>query len=183
MNIREYQVEASRTCSDLGEKLNLAHMVLGICSEEEELYRAFVKNDLVNIQEEQADKFWYLANYCNFRNYNLQELYEDMSNFEQEDWETETSVEIVHLSKLQDYVKKYIAYDKPIDRQQEKNSLKAIIWSICETLYEQEIELETILERNIAKLKARFSDKFTQEAALNRNLELERKILEGNDSN
>ena len=85
MNIREYQVEASRTCSDLGEKLNLAHMVLGICSEEEELYRAFVKNDLVNIQEEQADKFWYLANYCNFRNYNLQELYEDMSNFEKED--------------------------------------------------------------------------------------------------
>jgi len=30
--------------------------------------------------------------------------------------------------------------------------------------------------------RKKFPDKFTQEAALNRNLELERKILEGNDS-
>lgn len=181
MTIKEYQEQSKRTCPSLGsDKLDLAHMVLGICSEEEELYRAFVKNDLVNIQEEQADKFWYIANYCNFRKYSLEELYNNRCEFEQESWELETNVEIIHLSRLQDYIKKYIAYNKPIDILKEQNSLKAIIWSICETLNEQEIELENILKKNIAKLKARFPEKFTEEAALNRNLEKERSILEGN---
>lgn len=36
------------------------------------------------------------------------------------------------------------------------------------------------LERNIAKLKARYPEKFTTENATNRNLEAERAILEGN---
>jgi len=35
------------------------------------------------------------------------------------------------------------------------------------------------MERNINKLKARYPDKFSQEKALNRNLDIERDILEG----
>jgi len=34
-------------------------------------------------------------------------------------------------------------------------------------------------DRNISKLKARYGEKFTETAALNRDLETERKILEG----
>lgn len=40
-------------------------------------------------------------------------------------------------------------------------------------------DFETTLNRNIAKLKARFPDKFTNENAINRDLDTERKILEG----
>lgn len=40
-------------------------------------------------------------------------------------------------------------------------------------------DLEQVMERNVAKLKARFPDKFTSEDALNRDLEKERAILEG----
>ena len=36
-----------------------------------------------------------------------------------------------------------------------------------------------MLQRNIDKLKARYPDKFSQEKALNRNLDKERDILEG----
>jgi hypothetical protein len=39
--------------------------------------------------------------------------------------------------------------------------------------------MEDILDTNIAKLEARYPEKFTEEAALNRNLEAEREILEG----
>jgi hypothetical protein len=42
------------------------------------------------------------------------------------------------------------------------------------------IDLEEMLQRNIDKLKARYPEKFTQENALNRNLDVERQILEGN---
>lgn len=39
-----------------------------------------------------------------------------------------------------------------------------------------------ILERNIAKLRARFPDRFTQDKALNRDLDAEHKALEGNST-
>lgn len=42
-------------------------------------------------------------------------------------------------------------------------------------------DLEQILTRNIAKLKARFPDKFTSENAIVRDLEKERNILEGKE--
>ena len=40
------------------------------------------------------------------------------------------------------------------------------------------IDIEKILESNINKLRARFGDKFTSERALNRDIKLERTILE-----
>lgn len=184
MNLKDYQREAKRTCVSLGnDKLDLAHMVLGICSENEELCRAFVKNDLVNIQEEIADKFWYLANYCNFRNYDLQELYNDRFDFTQEDWEENCAVGEIKLSKLQDYVKKYIAYNKPLDEFEEKDAIKGILYELQNDCDFNNIDLFEGLKRNINKLKARFPDKFTEEAALNRDLEKERKILEGYNDN
>lgn len=43
-------------------------------------------------------------------------------------------------------------------------------------------DFQQILERNIAKLKARFPNKFTTEDAINRDLTKERNILEGKES-
>lgn len=172
MNIREYQVEASRTCSDLGEKLNLAHMVLGMWSEFEEYIQAKENNDKINQSEECSDIMWYIANYCTYRGYDLTVLWEN-TNYNGKSY-------ILNISTLQDYIKKYIAYDKSIDEYKETNLISSILYNL--KLMYGTLSIEESLERNIAKLKARFSDKFTQEAALNRNLELERKILEGNDS-
>lgn len=171
MNIREYQVEASRTCSDLGEKLNLAHMVLGMWSEFEEYIQAKENNDYVNLHEECSDIMWYIANYCTFRGYDLQVLWEN-NNFNGKPY-------TINISTLQDYIKKYIAYNKLIDDYKETNLISNILYNVRH-MYGSLDYLES-LEKNIAKLKARFPEKFTQEAALNRNLELERKILEGND--
>jgi hypothetical protein len=42
-----------------------------------------------------------------------------------------------------------------------------------------EINLEECFEKNIAKLKARYGEKFSSEMAINRDLETERNILEG----
>lgn len=43
-------------------------------------------------------------------------------------------------------------------------------------------DFQALLERNIAKLRARFPHKFTSENAINRDLETERAILEGKDN-
>jgi len=181
MNLKTYQKEAKRTCPTLGsDKLDLCHMVLGIGSETEELYKAMVTNDKVNILEEIIDKFWYIANYCTFREYNLEELYNDRYSFTEESWEVQTEVEIIKFSKLQDYIKKYIAYNKEINRELEQNALKGILWSLDEVLCQEELNLKEGLEKNINKLKVRFPEKFDENLAKNRNLELERKTLEGN---
>lgn len=179
MNFKEYQEQTKRTCPDLGEKMNLCHMVLGLVSEQEEYIKAFVKNDIVNQKEEVADKFWYLSNYCTFRGYDLQELYDNCADFKLEEWESKGNVYDIHVSKLNDYVKKYIAYNKEIDREKEKNTLKVLLWSLDDTdIFQNVTSLLKALQNNIDKLKVRFPEKFTEENALNRDLDLERKELE-----
>lgn len=178
MNLETYQQETKRTLPDLGsEKLNLAHMVLGIFSEEAELTKAIVNDDTVNIGEEVADKFWYISNYCNLRGYSIRELYEWRNEWIDEIAE-ETDCEIYGTSCLQDLIKKNLAYNKPIDLNKEILYLKMVLSGLSDLITEADLDLETILENNINKLKVRFPEKFTEELALNRNLEEERKELE-----
>jgi len=175
----EYQELSKRTCASLGdEKLDLSHMVLGIISEQEELLQALVSGDEVNQREEMADICWYLANYCTFRDYNFYKLIEHYQyGFELESWEEEGVCTFdVYTSKLADYVKKYIAYGKPIDRELEERALGGIIYSF--QFEDCAFDFSADLERNINKLMVRFPDKFSQEKALNRDLKTEREVLE-----
>lgn len=179
MKLEQYQEQAKRTNADLGsEKLNLAHMVLGLVSEQEEYLEASVKEDEVNQREELADMCWYIANYCEMRGYKFHELLKQCQFFFEpnDEWIEQVSYMDVYVSKLADYVKKYVAYGKPIIRAKEKEALKGILYSL--TLEECYFDFERDLRNNIEKLKVRFPEKFTQEKALNRDLETERKILE-----
>lgn len=179
MTLQEYQQQAKRTCASLGSiELDLSHMILGIASEEEELLKAIDNHDTLNIAEEIADKYWYLANYCTFRDYNLQNLHDDKSSFETETWERMNDLESIYFSKLSDYVKKFVAYKKPIKTDEEINTLKVLLFSYSLLLSQFGLKLNKILENNINKLKVRFPEKFTEENALNRDLESERKELE-----
>lgn len=179
MTLKEYQNHAKRTCVDLGDmKSNLSHMVLGIFSESEEYIKAMQADDMVNAREELADMYWYLANYCTFRGFDLEEVVgsEYSLSFELEEWQENVSIYDVYTSKLADYVKKYIAYNKPLDEELEKQAIEAIAYSL--TLDDNYFTPEEDLDKNIQKLKQRYPDKFTEEKALNRDLDAEREILE-----
>lgn len=179
MTFKEYQVNAQRTCADLGSlKANIAHMALGIASENEEFLKAMVNNDMVNAREEQADICWYVANWCNLRNFDMEEIAEGMnSSFDYlEDCENNVSMFEIHASRLADYAKKFLAYDKPMETHLEKKSLSAVLASLA--IEDTGFNFEVDLAKNIAKLKKRYPGKFTNEDAINRDLEAERKILE-----
>ena len=179
MKLKQYQQEAKRTCASLGDlRLDLSHMVMGICSEEEEYIKAIVQYDRVNILEEVSDKVWYIANYCSFRGFDLDELYKERVDFNQEQWEEGCEIGRVKLSKLQDYVKKFVAYGKPLNEEKEKDAIKGILFEIDNELSEFNLDLEKGLERNIAKLRQRFPEKFNADLAINRDVEKERQILE-----
>ena len=166
MTFKDYQEQAKRTCPTLGsEKLDLAHMVLGIHSEYNEWITA---TDEVNESEELADMLWYLANYCTFRNYSFERLF---------DVELPNNLKLTfNSSKLQDLVKKYIAYNKEISISDESALLENLAFNI-KNLYRR-TDIHQSLQNNIDKLKIRFPEKFTEELAKNRDLISERKELE-----
>jgi NTP pyrophosphatase (non-canonical NTP hydrolase) len=83
--------------------------------------------------------------------------------------------------ELQDAVKKHLMYGKPLDRINLIEEAADIFWYCARLLTLLDSDFEEAMDRNIAKLRARFGEKFTEHAALNRDLKKERKILEGND--
>lgn len=192
MKFNKYQEEALRTIKKLGEgdlwghKMDLAHMALGMGSEISELFDAILKNDPVNIGEELVDcAGWYVANYCTLRNYD----FNDFDVFSRGsvsdliyDGKLETLKEtlVYSISRLQDIVKKYLVYNREINREEESDILFTIVGAMCVGCRRHAgEEIYVFLERNIAKLRVRFPEKFTEELANNRNLTAERDTLEG----
>jgi NTP pyrophosphatase (non-canonical NTP hydrolase) len=81
--------------------------------------------------------------------------------------------------ELLDAVKKHLMYGKPLDIVNLKEEAADCFWYIAILADTLGFSFEEIQERNIAKLKTRFGDKFTEHAANNRDLQKEREILEG----
>jgi NTP pyrophosphatase (non-canonical NTP hydrolase) len=77
-----------------------------------------------------------------------------------------------------DIFKKNLAYQKPIDWVNAKEEIGDAMWYIANFCSINGFDLEEILATNIAKLEARYPEKFTEENAVSRNLNIERKILE-----
>lgn len=80
--------------------------------------------------------------------------------------------------ELLDQMKKVIYYGKELDRTNIKEELGDLMWYMAILLRELDLNFEDVLEVNINKLKARYGEKFNSENALNRNLDIERAILE-----
>jgi NTP pyrophosphatase (non-canonical NTP hydrolase) len=79
MELKEYSVEVQRTFVDLGQKTaNDLHMILGLVTEVGELADVYKKKlaygklpDMINVQEEIGDIFWYLVNFSILNNFDL----------------------------------------------------------------------------------------------------------------
>lgn len=80
--------------------------------------------------------------------------------------------------EFMDMMKKHILYGKPIDNVNLKEELGDLEWYVALAIDELNTTFGIIFETNITKLRARYPNKFTEEAALHRDLEKERKILE-----
>ena len=179
MNFEEYKILSEKTlstefhCSKKDELL--LHSVIGILTEIDELIDN-ESNDITddtNKGEEVADGFWYCAILA--REYNLNVDFSTTSSL----LPFEMLLEITKKSlKLLDFLKKKLYYNKTINEELFILYSKEIISLFVSYANYYNISVSHILDTNIAKLKARYGDKFTTEKAINRNLDLERKILE-----
>lgn len=81
------------------------------------------------------------------------------------------------VGEVADVFKKNIAYGKEIDWVNTQEEIGDIMFYVAAICTINNFDLEKILQINIEKLKARYPDKFTQENAINRNLDREQEIL------
>ena len=185
--ILEYQGLAGRTCPSLpGEHENERHMNLGVITEVGEVLDIFKKNlaykkpiDVVNLGEELADIAWYIVNKCAFEPIPLEEDFDvvkadikellDSKMFRVENLPIGLKTEaLMHTLLLAYCGTTNNIFSAPIVQL-------AILANIAEWY---ELDFFQILTNNIDKLKVRYPEKFTNEAAQNRDLEAERAELE-----
>lgn len=81
-------------------------------------------------------------------------------------------------SEFTDALKKSLFYGKTLDVTNLKEELGDLLWYVAIAMDELDTDFETEMNRVINKLKVRYPEKFTNEAAENRNLTAERKVLE-----
>lgn len=89
---------------------------------------------------------------------------------------------VTESGELADVFKKHLAYNKDIDWINVQEEIGDLLWYIAGFCKINEFDLEKIMENNIQKLKARYPNKFDAWNAINRNLDVERKILENDNS-
>ena len=170
--------------------IRLLHAGLGLSSELAELADAIAGagNDIdwVNIAEESSDLAWYVAIAVNTLGFDHDEI------SSQEDLANDTLMEKYSMSVLQgalyaavwatgefnDQIKKHLFYGRTFDREKVKKTLQQLCMAISGLCVVSGTTIGEARATNIAKLRARYGDKFSEAAALNRNLEVERKILE-----
>ena len=123
----------------------------------------------------------------------------DPSNYRSDALRTEAPIDIVieermvkaarlwhALSGLSDEVgelhkdlKAFCFYGKPLDRTRAKEEAGDVLWYLNLFLDEHGLTLEVVMQAIIDKLRARFPDKFTEQAANTRDLAKEYEALGG----
>lgn len=85
------------------------------------------------------------------------------------------------VGELASALEKWIFYGQDLDVVNVKEEFGDCEWYIAEGCDALGMRLADVLERNIAKLRKRYPEKFTQTSAVeeNRDREVERKIIEG----
>jgi NTP pyrophosphatase (non-canonical NTP hydrolase) len=186
-DILEYQGLAARTCPTLeGEGMDQRHMNLGVITEIGEALDIFKKYmaynkpmDLVNLGEELADISWYIVNKCRFENLLINDdfaiVLEDTKDllenrmFSVSDLPKETKSEAILTLILATYCAPVnTLFNSPIIQLGMLHHVAS--WF--------DLDFFQCLTNNIDKLKVRYPERFTSEAAQNRNLEAERTELE-----
>ena len=192
-SLEEYRLLAARTLPDLGSlSNNLLHMEAGIAGEflgeaVDILKKTFAYKkplDKVHLGEELADTVWYCAGAETINILPEMEVCFDaeaitsVENIKNQSITYIKESARVRSSSVETECLKTILANKMAVDSTNRGAILAIIgicMGICEVL---DIDFWQSLTNNISKLQVRYPEKFTEEAALNRDLAAERAELE-----
>jgi len=173
--------------SDLA-NIRLLHGAIGIISELAEIQEAADADhvDRTNLMEEAGDLFWYMgimAHQLNvvdevFINNDMMAIRTARPTDAKALLQQNINYMVKNAGYMVDTLKKTIMYDKPLDANLMKGYLRGMDYNINQALRIYGLTSQDARQSNINKLKERYSEKFSEAAALNRNLAKERQALE-----
>ena len=144
----------------------LLHAAMGLVTEIGELYETTCE---LHLAEELGDICWYLALGLDALGVN----WDDVEIIPEDDFfkavrgETSDQTLVILSSELLDMLKKFIFYGREIQLEKAASHLvmmkNALHWALIYS--NPDLTLEMITEANMKKLKARYPDKFTEQAA------------------
>ena len=67
-----------------------------------------------------------------------------------------------------DIVKKHLAQGHELDKRKLVKELGDVAWYLAETAYALDVDLETVMQGNLDKLRVRYPDGFDAEQSINR---------------
>ena len=193
MNFKEYVPLAMRTCKSLPTADHINHMCLGIVGEMGELVdqikKAYVYGkaiDQVNIIEEVGDVAYYTAG--------LVQHFPALADWLDSD-ELKQSINYEKLEVARENITRTIllnamsaanltadlmmfADDDNLQDANAEQVAKALGTALFATAVLLEVDLSQACEVNIAKLAKRYGDKYSDYAAVNRDIDAERAVLE-----
>lgn len=193
MNFKEYAPLAMRTCKELPTADHINHMCLGIVGEMGELVDAIKKAyvygkgvDQTNIVEEIGDVSWYTAGLVQYfpalADWLDSDELKQSINYEKLEVARESITRTILLNTMS---AANLAVDLMMfaddDNLQDANAeqvAKALGTALFATAVLLEVDLAGAYEVNIAKLAKRYGDKYSDYAAINRDIDAERAVLE-----
>lgn len=197
MNFQDYMDSVDKRCKALPFDQHLTHMGLGVIGEIGEIADALKKTsiygktmDVVHFKEEVGDCAWYAVGYAlktGVLAVELEAAYERgrQDYLQDDEYRVMTDGDFMALNafhaasivvSLMDYrpYDPQAGYDMNCARSGAQG-LMAVIGSICARL---QFDIHEIFAMNDAKLEKRYGQRYSGEAALNRDVAAERKVLE-----
>ncbi|NJO48217.1 MAG: hypothetical protein HC840_00715 [Leptolyngbyaceae cyanobacterium RM2_2_4] len=169
--------------------IRLLHGAIGLASELSEAQELVEKPtiDAINLKEEMGDLFWYMGIIVDELKFNPEEIFmfNDTGSIvtftvheQRAGLQAQINGMVKSVGTAVDLLKKSVMYGKELNEAGIKDQLQKLDYYINQALRYFGQTSAGSRERNIEKLRARYGEKFTEAAALERNLAAERAILE-----
>jgi len=205
MQLSDYLTSSGRTSVSFirghhfdSDTMDLLHAAMGIVTETagellevspdvaRGLRVGLLSNDVaVHAAEEIGDTLWYIALALrtlslSFFDVALETAEEPASNFSDtaQRYVARTTYAAEIAANITDLLKKHVMYGKELNRESLRLDIKRLLAALCSMAGCIGYSIEKIAEMNDAKLRARYPEKFTQEGAINRNLQAEAEAMQ-----
>jgi len=114
---------------------------------------------------------------------------ERMTGYEDQIVPDQQVLDLIHASmglvteagEFQDMLKKHLYYGRELDTVNLREEIGDLLWYCAIALQALDTDFQSVMQTNIDKLKARYPEKFTEDSANNRDLKVERQILENGE--
>jgi NTP pyrophosphatase (non-canonical NTP hydrolase) len=152
------------------ERPRLLHAALGVTTELLELING---TDDLNHKEEIGDVYWYLAIAADELECTFQELMSIATKNPQEIEADPGPIFVTTIGELNNLVKRACFYGLPFEDVAFGRQLGNVLLMLENACRDKNVTPEEAMEANIAKLRRRYGEKFTTEAAVNRDIDAE----------